>query len=62
MSDTLRLFCCVQGDDPSNVFPLYITGDKIVGDLKDTIKEKKYLTFQDVEASTLKIWKVSVSY
>jgi Crinkler effector protein N-terminal domain len=62
MSDTLRLYCLVQGDDTCEAFPLDVTGDKTVGDLKKAIKEDQFLTFQDVQANTMKIWKVSISY
>jgi hypothetical protein len=52
------LFCWVQGDDPEQAFSLDVSGTKNVSELKEAIKEKKKHTFRDVDADTLKLWKV----
>jgi hypothetical protein len=62
MSGTLELFCWVQGDDPRQAFSLKIAGAETVSALKEAIKEKKKVSFEHVDADTLKLWKVSASY
>jgi hypothetical protein len=59
MSSVLRLFCWVQGDGPDQAFEVKIDGSDTVSELKDKIKQKKKHAFQDIDASTLMIWKVS---
>ncbi|KAI8349336.1 hypothetical protein B0O80DRAFT_531872 [Mortierella sp. GBAus27b] len=54
----LRLFCLVEGDPTSMVFPVKIPSDYTVGDLKDLIKAKKSLEFHDVDANKLTLWDV----
>src|ERR1700730_14719931 len=61
MSDMLQLWCWVEGDDHKHTFPIEITGSKTVGELKDTIKKGNENTFQDIDAKTLMLWKVSAS-
>lgn len=56
----LSLFCYVLGDDPQQIFPVKIAPTETVGDLKDAIKAKKSNTLKDVDADTLKLWKVSI--
>ena len=62
LSGALLLFCWVKGDDPNQTFALRIASTQTIGDLKNAIKGKKQSKFRDVDADTLKIWKVSVSY
>jgi len=61
MSSTLCLFCYVLGDGPSNIFPVDIEPSKTVAHLRDAIKAQKSPAFKDVDASTLKLWKVSIA-
>jgi hypothetical protein len=62
MSGTLKqLFCWVQGNDHGQIFPLDIRGIATVGHLKEAIKKEK-AAFKQVDADTLKLWKVSASY
>ncbi|KAG0019239.1 hypothetical protein BGZ82_000211 [Podila clonocystis] len=56
----LTLFCLVDGQTPSNAFPVEIESTKTVGHLKDLIKAKKANNFQDVDADVLTIWHVSI--
>jgi hypothetical protein len=61
ISDMLQLWCWVEGDDHKHTFPIEIMGSKTVSELKDAIKKKKEHTFQEVDADTLMLWKVSMS-
>ncbi|KAF9325209.1 hypothetical protein BG006_011289, partial [Podila minutissima] len=48
MTDNHRtLFCVVEGETPSNAFPVEIELTKTIGDLKDLIKTKKTNNFHD---------------
>jgi hypothetical protein len=62
MSDTLELFCWVQGDPHDQAFAVKIAGTERVGALKKAIKEEKKVAFVQVDANNLKLWKVSASY
>jgi hypothetical protein len=55
----LNINCWVQGDDRDSVFELKISGTESVSALREAIKIKKKHSFQDVDADTLKLWKVS---
>ncbi|KAG0354094.1 hypothetical protein BG005_006763 [Podila minutissima] len=57
----LTLFCVVEGETPSNAFPVEIESTKTTGHLKNLIKAKKTKNFHDVAADKLTIWKVSIS-
>jgi hypothetical protein len=59
MSNTLELNCWVLGDDPSRVFAVEIASSKTVSFLKETIKDKKKRVFDDIDADSLNLWKVS---
>ena len=58
----IHLNCFILGDDPNNVFPVEISESATVGKLKDAIKDKKKITFQGVDADSLVLWKVSISF
>jgi len=58
MTNTLTLFCLVDGD--SAPFPVEIESTKTVGSLKDSIKLKKTPRFDDVAADELTLWSVSI--
>jgi hypothetical protein len=49
----------VLGKPHTHIFPIEIAATKTIGALKDSIKEKKQLTFQHIDADTLILWKVS---
>ena len=58
----ITLNCLVNGESTNNVFPVDIdTGEnKLVGNLKEFIKEKKRNAFRSVDASDLTLWKVNI--
>jgi len=58
---SILLVCLVKGNLPANAFPVDIDRNKLVGYLKEVIKAKKPLTFRDVEADEIKLWKVEIS-
>jgi hypothetical protein len=58
MSDILNLNCWIVGDDPRRTFPVDIAKTKMVGHLKDAIKDKKKNTFVGLDADSLDLWKV----
>ncbi len=53
------LNCLILGEDRNHIFPVEIYRNKSVGVLREVIKDKKN-TFKDVDADTLKLWKVSI--
>ena len=59
MSSTLALNCLVSGDAPDHIFTIEIGNAKNVSALKDSIKDKKQLTFHDVDADARVLWKVA---
>jgi hypothetical protein len=56
----LTLNCIVQGDQLTEVFTVEIPSTKNVDVLKDFIKDKKKHAFEQVDANTLRLWKVSI--
>jgi Crinkler effector protein N-terminal domain len=52
----------VLGEPLTHIFPVVIATTKIVGLLKDTIKEKKHPAFDHIPADTLVLWKVSLPF
>ncbi|KAG0336155.1 hypothetical protein BG000_006872 [Podila horticola] len=56
----LTLFCLVDGETTSNAFPVKVSLDDTVGDLKNLIKTKKTNEFSDVDANQLTLWRVSI--
>jgi len=61
MSSALSLFCYILGDDPTNIFCVDIEPSKTVSHLRDAIKAKTSHAFKEVDAKTLKLWKVSIA-
>ena len=55
----LKIFCCILGSD--RLFPVDITEDQTVGDLKEAIKKKKEPDLDHLPADALDLWKVSGS-
>ncbi|KAI9439820.1 hypothetical protein H4582DRAFT_2075187 [Lactarius indigo] len=60
MSASITLNCLVYGQRYDRIFSVETPGNGNVITLKKAIKNKKNLTFQDVEADTLKLWNVSI--
>jgi hypothetical protein len=56
----LELNCLVLGDGPGHVFPVTIEQNKLVGTLREAIKDKKKRAFLHVDADNLVLWKVSI--
>jgi Crinkler effector protein N-terminal domain len=56
----LRINCITHGDDDSHVFTTEIDPTHNVSALKKAIKEDEKRAFQDVDADTLRIFKVSL--
>ena len=56
MSDEIRLWCWVYRDDVNSLFPVNIPKNNTVGDLKDSIREKRFIRFRDVEAQMLRLY------
>jgi hypothetical protein len=55
---TITLFCWIL-DESDSPFSIDIEDSKTVDHLKDAIVKKKPVTFANVEADQLKLWKVS---
>ncbi|KAF9315924.1 hypothetical protein BGZ91_005661, partial [Linnemannia elongata] len=55
----LTLFCLVDGEATTNVFPVEIESTKTIGDLKELIKTEKTNDFSDFDAEKLTLWCVS---
>jgi hypothetical protein len=53
----LELNCLVLGDDPIKLFTVTIPSSKNVSALREAIKKKEH-TFHNVDADTLRLWKV----
>jgi hypothetical protein len=59
MSNILELNCWVLGDDPRHVFPVKIATSETIGYLKKAIKDEIKHSFDDLDAKSLDLWKVS---
>ncbi|KAF9952558.1 hypothetical protein BGZ70_000572 [Mortierella alpina] len=60
MTDTLTLFCLVDGETTLKAFPVDISSTGTVGHLKKLIKAEKAPRFDDVAADELTLWQVSI--
>ncbi|EGO25017.1 hypothetical protein SERLADRAFT_438622, partial [Serpula lacrymans var. lacrymans S7.9] len=58
----LTLCCWVRGDRSSVVFYVKVSSSETVYDLKTVIKNERFVTFRDVEATNLELYKVSFPY
>ncbi|KAG0325630.1 hypothetical protein BG000_001729 [Podila horticola] len=56
----MSLFCLVDGESASNVFPVKLSADESIGDLKNLIKTALSPQFDDVTAKDLTLWRVSI--
>ncbi|KAG0222145.1 hypothetical protein BGX31_009321 [Mortierella sp. GBA43] len=59
-TNTLTLFCLIEGDPMSRAFPVDFNSDKAVGDLKEAIIRKKPNAFEHIDANDLVLWRVSI--
>ncbi|KAG0269268.1 hypothetical protein DFQ27_004131, partial [Actinomortierella ambigua] len=55
----LTLFCVVDGESTSNAFPVKISPDDSIGDLKKLIKTEIPGTLNGVDAKDLTLWRVN---
>ena len=62
MDSTITLNCLVLGDVPPtrHAFIVNIAKTATTDELKDAIKEKKYNSFHDLDATDLVLWKVDI--
>ncbi|EKM75545.1 hypothetical protein AGABI1DRAFT_109310 [Agaricus bisporus var. burnettii JB137-S8] len=58
----LSLFCYVRGESHKNVFLVKIEDGDTVDGLRKAIKTEKSPSFNDIDASSLFLWKVSLPY
>ncbi|KAF9369452.1 hypothetical protein CPC16_004499 [Podila verticillata] len=56
----MSLFCLVDGESTSSVFPVKLSADDSIGDLKKLIKSEKSPEFDDIPADKLTLWHVSI--
>lgn len=59
-TDTTTISCLVHSQPSENVFEVKIRKESSVSALKDLILTKKPHFFQEVDASDLKLWRVSI--
>ncbi|KAF9286950.1 hypothetical protein BGZ74_001200 [Mortierella antarctica] len=59
-NSSIKLFCLVDGESTSSIFPAKLSSDESIGDLKELIKTKKAPRFDDVAADELTLWRVSI--
>ena len=59
MSDLLELNCWVLGYDSRRIFVVDIARSEVVSFLKEAIKDRTKSVFGDIDARTLRLWKVS---
>ncbi|CAG8669900.1 11133_t:CDS:1, partial [Paraglomus occultum] len=59
---SIKLFCLENGKTPAvqHTFPVNISREETVGDLKDAIKAKKAPYFNDFPADHLKLWLANI--
>ncbi|KAF9377839.1 hypothetical protein CPC16_011612, partial [Podila verticillata] len=56
----MSLFCLVDGESASSVFPVKLFPDDSIGDLKKLIKTEKSPEFDDIPADKLTLWRISI--
>jgi hypothetical protein len=57
---TLQFWCWVHDADVGRIFPVEIARQKIVGDLKKLIKNKKTVAFRDIDAHDLDLYYITM--
>ncbi|KAF9577054.1 hypothetical protein BGW38_007989, partial [Lunasporangiospora selenospora] len=60
MSQSLTLFCLVDGKATSNAFSVKVPLSDTVNDLKNAIKTEKTPEFDDIAADKLTLWRVFI--
>ncbi|KAG0247041.1 hypothetical protein BG011_002154, partial [Mortierella polycephala] len=60
MTNTLTLFCVVNGESTSNAFPVEIESTKTIGDLKELIKVERTPEYDDIAADRLTLWRATI--
>jgi len=61
-ADPLSINCWILGDDYMHVFVVEISRNKVVDHLKKAIKVEAHPLLNDIVASTLILYKVSIEY
>ncbi|KAF9310445.1 hypothetical protein BG003_008544 [Podila horticola] len=56
----ITLFCLQNGESASSVFPVNLSPDDSIGNLKKLIKTEKAPEFDDIAADKLTLWRVSI--
>ncbi|KAG0296276.1 hypothetical protein BGZ97_004575, partial [Linnemannia gamsii] len=59
-TNTLTLFCLINGDPTSNAFSVKIPSSDTVDDLKNLIKTTQSPDFNDIAAKNLTLWRVTI--
>jgi len=54
------LICLVQGETADRAFPVRIESSRLVGELKDAVKQKKSPKFDNFAADELTLWSINV--
>ena len=60
---SIKLFCLEKGKTPAaqHAFPVNISREETVGDLKKLIKVEKPVAFAHVDTNNLRLWMVEIS-
>ena|SRR5947209_20246776 len=60
---SIKIFCLEKGKTPAvqHAFPVNISREETVGDLKKLIKAEKSVDFARVDPNNLRLWKVDIS-
>jgi hypothetical protein len=58
MSGTITLLCWVIDTPTQQIFTVDVGHDVVWDKVKDAIKEKKKIGFNDIDADALRLWKV----
>jgi hypothetical protein len=60
MSRTINVHCWIHGEDSDQIFIVKIAATKTVAALKKAIKDEKQHAFQEIDANTLVLRRVSI--
>ena len=60
--DLLCINCWILGDDCTHIFVVEISRNEVVANLKTAIKVARHPSLNDIDASTLILYKVSIEY
>ncbi|KAF9216903.1 hypothetical protein BGZ59_007536 [Podila verticillata] len=56
----IELFCLVDGESMARVFPVKLSTDDSIGELRKLIKTEKAPEFDDIATNKLTLWRVSI--